>query len=201
MIMKFLFILFAFLSINANAAIVTGDFRTEGDLPYCCAASGPLVYENLNAPVGVGNELTGANLLSNPSSWSAGLVHLDLNPITNILTLDSQDTLDFEIFDVFITNIAFDAGEIISGFSFLSGGITDIGLVPALSFTNNSLHISYDVGSGNPEFNFNNAQVQFQITTSSSTVPAPAAILLIGSGLIGLVGRRKKSVKLSGNHA
>jgi len=39
------------------------------------------------------------------------------------------------------------------------------------------------------------------INNSVSTVPAPAAVWLLGSGLIGLVGARKKSAKLSGNYA
>lgn len=192
---KLLLILLISISVNTNAAIVSGDFRSEGDLPYCCGSSGPLVYENLNAPVGAGIELTAANLLSNPSFWQPGLVHIDLDPTTNILTLDSQDTLDFEIFDFWITNISFDASEIITGVSLISDNITNLGLSALLTFTDNSIHINYDIGAGNPVFNFTGNQAQFQISTGTPSVPAPAAAWLLASGLIGLVGVRKKGQK------
>jgi hypothetical protein len=105
---------------NVEAAILSGDFRTESDLPYCCDRAGPLVYENIGAAVGAGEELTGANFVQNPSNWGGGVVHMDLDPLTNILTLHSQDIWDFETFDAWITNIVFDAGERITGLSLIS---------------------------------------------------------------------------------
>lgn len=177
----------------ANATIISGDFRTESDLPYCCFDAGPLVYENLNASVGAGNELDSSNLLSNDSGWSGGLVLVDLDPTTNIVTLNSQDDLDFEIFTASISNIVFDAGEMITGLSWISGNLTDIAVPEALSFTANSIEISYDVGSGNDVFNFNGTQAQFQIETQSGSVavPAPASVLLLSLGLLALVGRKR----------
>lgn len=180
----------------ANATIITADFRTEADLPYCCNDSGPLVHESLSASVGIGDELTEANFLSNPSSWSGGLVYIDLDPTTNIVTLSSQDNLDFEIFSALISNIVFDAGEVITGLSWISGNITDTSVAEMLSFTANSISIVYDVGDGNNVFDFNETQAQFQIHTDSSvaTVPAPSSILLLGLGLISLGLRKKVTV-------
>ncbi|MDO6711966.1 hypothetical protein Q4567_14625 [Aliiglaciecola sp. 2_MG-2023] len=63
----------------ANATIISGDFRTESDLPYCCFDAGPLVYEDLNASVGAGNELDSTDLLSNDSDWFGGSVFIDLD--------------------------------------------------------------------------------------------------------------------------
>jgi hypothetical protein len=40
-----------------------------------------------------------------------------------------------------------------------------------------------------------------KVNEAVSQVPAPAAIWLLGSGLIGLIGMRKKSVNLSSNYA
>jgi len=179
----------------ANATIITADFRTEADLPYCCDIAGPLVHESLSASVGIGDELTEANLLSNLSSWGGGLVYIDLDPTTNIVTLSSQDDWDFEIFDAFISNIVFDAGEVITGLSWISGNLTDQGISEVLSFTSNSIQISYDVGDGNTAFDFNGTQAQFQIQTDTgvAAVSAPSSILLLGLGLIGL-GLRKKVI-------
>ncbi|WP_200882560.1 hypothetical protein [Methylobacter sp. BBA5.1] len=177
---------------NVEAAILSGDFRTESDLPYCCGGGRPLVHENIGAPVGDGAELTGANFVENPSNWGGGVVHMDLDPLTNILTLHSQDIWDFETFDAWITNIVFDAGERITGLSLISGNITDLGLAAILNFSDNSVHIRYDVGAGNPTFDFTGGRAQFQITTDVSAVPVPAAVWLFGSGLMGLLGFNRK---------
>lgn len=179
------------LPFAVNAAIVSGDFRTEADLPYCCDDAGALVHENLGATVGAGAELTGANFAANPSDWGGGIVHMDLDPTTNILTLASQDDWDFQTFDAWISNITFDSGEIITGFSLITGNITDLGLTAILEFTSNSIHIAYDTEE---IFYFNESQAQFQIITSADTssVPAPASIALLGLGLVGMALTRKK---------
>ncbi|MEP4889060.1 MAG: PEP-CTERM sorting domain-containing protein [Aliiglaciecola sp.] len=189
---KFLCLVALLFTGAANATIISGDFRNEADLPYCCSTQGPLVYENLNASVGAGNELDSSNLLSNDSGWSGGLVLVDLDPTTNIVTLNSQDDLDFEIFTASISNIVFDAAETITGLSWISGNITDIAIDEVLSFTANSIQIGYD-GLGSDIFNFNLTQAQFQIETQTDSVavPAPASILLLSLGILALVGRKK----------
>jgi len=42
--------------------------------------------------------------------------------------------------------------------------------------------------------------LEVELIQSSTSVPAPAAIWLLGSGFIGLVGMRKRSAKLSGKY-
>jgi len=175
----------------SNATIITADFKTEADLPYCCSSAGALVYEGLNTSVGVGFELTEVNFISNFSDWDGGLVYIDLDPSTNIVTLSAQDDWDFEIFNALISNIVFDAGEVITGLSWISGNLTDIGISELLSFTANSISISYDVGDGNDFFEFNQTQARFQIETAAIAVPTPSTVLLLGLGLIGLALRRR----------
>ncbi len=184
--------LFLFLSstfaINANAAIFTGDFRTESDVPPI-SSSGPLVYENLGAYVGVGKELDDSHFVENPSNWLGGVVHMDLDSMTNILTLTSQDNYNFLTFVASITNMNFDSAESITGISLIGGEITSPDFIPVVSYTSNSVLINYD----QRYFDFTGGTATFQITTSP--VPLPAAAWLFGSALLGLAGiaRRKKA--------
>jgi hypothetical protein len=179
---------------TVQAAMTTGDFRTESDLPDYSTA-GPLVYENLGAAIGGGVELDSSHFVENPSGWGGGVVHMDLDPTTNILTLDSQDTWDFQTFDAWISNVTFDAGEVITGISMLSNNLTDAGVVPTLAYTDDSIHISYDYRPS--EFDFTGQSATFQITTAAGlpTVPAPSAILLgsLGASLVGWMKRRKRA--------
>jgi hypothetical protein len=132
-----------FVAQAASATLVSGDFRTESDLPG--SSVGPLVYQSLEQIIGAGYELDSGDYLENPSNWGGGVVWMDYNPTTNILTLASQDTWDFQTFDAWITNISFDlAGEYISDISLISNGLTDPSFAPSLSFTNDSLHVGYD---------------------------------------------------------
>jgi hypothetical protein len=174
---------------QANAAIIQGDFRTESDLPG--AGSGALVYEALNVNVGAGDELTNSDFIQNPSSWGGGVVNMDLDSTTNILTLKSQDTWDFYTFDAWISNIIFNAGEVITGISLLSGNLTNFNLLANLSFTDNSIHINYTDYNA---FDFTGTDAQFQILTSNvSAVPVPAAALLFAPALLGFMGFRRKA--------
>jgi hypothetical protein len=180
---------------TVQAAMTTGDFRTESDLPYVGHTQGPLVYEALGATIGGGVELDSSHYVENPSSWGGGVVHMDLDPTTNILTLDSQDTWDFQTFDAWITNIAFGAGEAITGITMLTNDLTTPVVAPTLAFTDNSVHIGYDIGAGS-FFDFTEGTATFQISTSAiPAVPAPSAVLLgsLGAGLVGWMKRRKRA--------
>lgn len=177
---------------GANASIVSGDFRTEGDLPDFSAA-GPLVYEAIGVTVGAGPELTEVDLLANPASWIPGLVYMDLDPVTNILTLDSQDQLDFQTFEASISNIVLSPGETITGVSLISDNLTDepgVSLVTA--FTGNSVTINYEFGVGTSEvFNFTGDQSTFQISTSA--IPeVTSSGLLAGLLVLSSFSRRRR---------
>lgn len=174
----------------ASASMISGDFRTESDLDF---GLGPKVYQDIGATIDSGVELTDADFVENPEDWGGGLVFMDYNPLTNILTLDSQDEWDFMTFDAWINNIIFNTSEVITGISMLSNGLTDPVIVPTLSFTSNSIYIAYDY---EPDvFYFTEGIAEFQITTSAgSPVPEPTTIVLFGLGILGLAGvsRRKK---------
>jgi len=183
---------------TAQAAMTTGNFRTESDLPHGSARY-PLVYEALGAPIGPDVELNDSHFVENPSGWGGGVVHMDLDPTTNILTLDSQDPWNFQTFDAWITGVTFNAGETITGISMLSNDLTRPTITPTLAFTDDSIHISYDILSvpGATEwdsFNFTQGTAQFQIATSGApTVPVPSAVLLgtFGAGLVNWMRRRR----------
>jgi len=148
----------AYLVASQSLAQIVGDFRTESDLPYCCGTSGPLIYENIGVTVDGSIELTEANFSANPSGWSGGLVYMDLDPDTGILTLASQDGWDFERFVAQISNIS--GGVQVSGLELISGNITTTDIAPSLSYTADSIQIIYDDGDA---FHFTGTSALFQI--------------------------------------
>ncbi len=170
----------------ANAGLIVGDFVTHSDLPDA-GSSGALIYQELSQTIGAGYELdlVDGDYLTNLSNWGGGLVWMDFDPTTNILLLDSQDEWDFQTFDAFINNIQFSAGEYITGISLLNNDLVSPNTVPLLSFTNNSIHISY---AG--VFDFTGNSASFQITTSSASVPEPSTLAIFALGMIGLASRR-----------
>lgn len=77
------------------------DIRVEMDLPDI--GDGPLVLEVLGVTPGDGPELTGANVIANPSDWF-GTLRVDVDPVAETVTIDSDDVADFELVTVRITS-------------------------------------------------------------------------------------------------
>ncbi len=182
-------------SFSASAAAVSADFITEGDLPYCCVRSGPVIYQTLGAPIGSGVEHAPSQPTSNPSNWLGGLVYVDYKPETNAITLTAQDDLDFETYGIKINNLVFNAGEVVSGVSLVSNNLTDPTIVPTFSFTSNSVFISFNTGSAIGGFEFVIGQTAvFKVTVSQGNVPVPGAALLVALGLVAMAlkGAKRK---------
>jgi len=188
----FLSLLMVFSAAGAHADIISADFKTASDLPYCCSRSGPVTQQAIGKTVGAGFEIDGSTPVSNPSGWGGGIVHVDLDPVTGLLILASQDTWDFETFVLTIDDIHFDAGQRLNGLSYISGQLTDINLVPELTFTSNSLRIAYDNHS---TFHFSGGKATFQLDVGSAAeVPEPATVSLFGLAFLGFVlARRRKA--------
>jgi hypothetical protein len=58
-------------------------------------AEGPVVFQVTDVPVGDGPELTGANLVSNPSGWE-GSVTVDVSNSDHTVTIATEDSDVFE---------------------------------------------------------------------------------------------------------
>lgn len=175
------------------AGLISADFRTESDLPDF-GTSGAKTYQNLGQTIDSGVELNDSHIFANPGSWGGGEVWMDFDPLTNILTLMSRDSWDFQTFGAWMNNILFSSpGEVITGFSFLGGSLVNNNIQPVLSFTDNSLHISY---SSVPLFNFTGGQATFLVQTSAqpAAIPEPATLAIFALGLlvVSLLYRRQQ---------
>ena len=180
-------------SCSSHAGLISADLFTAADLPEY-SEDGALTYQVLDSVFGAGVELNADDFLANPSGWLGGEVWLDYDPLTNILTLLSQDIMDFQTFDVWLSNIVFaETGQVISGFSVLSNNLINNAVQPVLAFTANSLHISYRY---DPVFNFTGGQASFlvQMANQPQAIPAPAtlAIFMLALAGLGIFGRRAK---------
>jgi hypothetical protein len=156
-------------ALGASAGVNRATFRTESNLPVYRTGT-PLIYEARNARVGSTEELTSANFLSNPDGWGGGVVHMDYRKGSNTLTLSSQDTWDFQTFHAQMLDMKMEAGESVCGVTYTGGDITQSGIVPTATFTDNSVSISYTIGDvpAGGVFNFSGGQATFSVAICSA---------------------------------
>ena len=168
------------VSVSASAAIKSATFRTESNLP-AVRTGAPLVLSKASPLVAGADELTGAHVISNPDGWGGGIVHMDLDKTTNILTLKAQDYWDFQTFHASVGFIRFtNATESICGIKYLGGTITSPAIAPSATFADNGVSISYaaaDIQSSGYFVFVPGATAQFQIETcvpnATETAPVP----------------------------
>lgn len=82
------------------------DIRVEMDLPTSTRTKGPAVFLVQGVTPGAGPELTGADLVANPSNW-LGDVNVDVDPAARTITVNSPDDMDFGSVSVRITSQEF----------------------------------------------------------------------------------------------
>ena len=101
-------------ALAATAAHV--DIRVELDLvegdgtPW---GSGPAVFEVTDAPIGAGPELTGADLVANPSGW-CGSVTVDVDPVASTVTVAAEESCDFTDVRVWVSSPDFATFSLVS---------------------------------------------------------------------------------------
>lgn len=152
-------------ALGASAGVNRATFRTESNLPNYRTGT-PLIYEAKSVRVSSAEELTSANLVSNPDGWGGGVVHMDFQKGSGTLTLSSQDTWDFQTFHAQMLDMKMAAGESVCGVTYTGGDITQSGIVPTATFTDNSVSISYTIGdvpSGGVFF-FSGGQATFSVS-------------------------------------
>ena len=197
------FALAASAALSAQAVtIVEADFRTEADLPFCCARVGARVTSVLDAAVGAGVELQNQGL-SNPSNWLGGSVWMDLDPTSNILTLTARDSLDYQTFTASLSNLLFDTpGAFINGFTLLSNGLTTLSTAPTLSFSAAGAQVNYSttgifnfVQGGTARFQLNVATLEGMADFPAvAPIPEPStyALMIGGLALVAVAARRRR---------
>jgi hypothetical protein len=80
----------------------TVSIRVELDLPYQEGSDGPAVFEVTDVPVGPGPELTGADLVDNPSNW-CGSLNVDVDNVAGTITVTPDELCDFQTAVVTVT--------------------------------------------------------------------------------------------------
>ena len=190
---------------TARANITSADFEESLNF-YPTACSNARVLQALGRAVGPGVELGEADEIANPCGYGDSFL-VDVDPVTNRVTLTPSGSNNYQVIDIQITNIN-TGGQAITGLTPISDNIIDVAssapFTRTLGSTANSLSIHYDVvtksfpGAGRLEFSTGSAvfQIQFGGAPTTTDVPtlSPAllallALLVAGAGFV-VVKRR-----------
>lgn len=115
-----------FTAVSAQAA--SGDLSTVSitvELDMVSETSGPAVFQVTDVPVGAGPELSGADLVSNPSDWN-GSLFVDLDNATHTITISPDEKgWDFETARITITSPGLGVITLVSDDLWLDEPFTD----------------------------------------------------------------------------
>ncbi len=185
---------------NVNASLVTftdtdlasGNPVTNGGITLTTSNTGGSI-----GFIGSGN-FTGLHLggTNTPGSYSLGFSEAIVSIEIEFDALSSVGTLPVETLFNFATNsgaanISYinQFGTTFDGSTVTSAANDGQGII-SLSGLFNSFSFDHDQGA---QFGF----VIERVVVNTSPVPVPAAVWLFGSGLIGLIGMKKQSIKVS----
>lgn len=188
-------VLLALCAACANAAVIKADFTSSVDVPYVPGTTGADYYQELGKHVGAGSEISNASPRFILGGYNGGEVFMDLDPLTNILTLISGTNTDFQTFIASMSNILSDSGETLIGVDVLSNGLFRGGQSPSIWFSTSDLVLSYDDPIGLMFLENGTASFQLRFAPGQGgEVPEPASLALFGLALAALgAARRRKA--------
>jgi len=168
----------------------TDDSRVLGDLTFTSTGNAVvgILFDAIPGRFGANTGIDNTTFLSAAGLTSTSLLTIELS---TAVTAFGFDTLNFdsgnEQAEIFIN------GNSVGFTGSSDGDIGFLGVIDNSAFS--TIEIRGAAGTVDVVAGFDN------ISYTTAAVPAPAAVWLLGSGLIGLIGMRKKSRKLTGKYA